>query len=245
MEIRIRAVNPANAENLIHDDEFARRLGYRGGLVPGVDLYAYLALLPEQAWGPSWLAGGSMWARFTRPVYDGEDVVARASERPGGLDLELRNPADQVCVVGAAEPVDAEPPPAPARYPATPLPPDPGPPAFSEGQPLGSLEGYLEVPDAAWPAREANRLLMANVRLAPWIHVESRVRYLAPVEEGERISVRGSVAKLWERRGHRYCELDVAVLSATEDPLAVLRHVTIYELAGSPPGVGPSATPSS
>jgi hypothetical protein len=233
VEIRLRAVNPPSAENLIHDDDFARLLGYRGGLVPGVDLYAYLALLPQQAWGAAWLAGGTMWARFAKPVYDGEEVLVRATERPGGLDLELRNPADQVCVVGSAEPVDAEPPPALARYPAAPLPPDPGPPSFSEGQPLGSLEGPLEVPDAAWPVREANRLLKANARLAPWIHVESRVRYLAPAGEGEQISVRGSVARLWERRGHRYCELDVAVVSATGDPLAVLRHVTIYELAGS------------
>jgi hypothetical protein len=37
----------------------------------------------------------------------------------------------------------------------------------------------------------------------------------------------------------------VAVLSATGEPLAVVRHVTIYELAGSSPGVSPSGTPSS
>jgi hypothetical protein len=37
------AFNTATAStNKIHDDQVAQQLGFRGGLVPGVDVYAYL-----------------------------------------------------------------------------------------------------------------------------------------------------------------------------------------------------------
>ena len=44
---RVEAFNTAKAsENKIHDDAVARRFGFGGGLVPGVDVYAYMAHLP-------------------------------------------------------------------------------------------------------------------------------------------------------------------------------------------------------
>ena len=40
---RVRAFNTAAAsENKIHDDTVARRFGFSGGLVPGVEVYAYM-----------------------------------------------------------------------------------------------------------------------------------------------------------------------------------------------------------
>ena len=40
---RVRAFNTAVAsENKIHDDTVARRYGFSGGLVPGVEVYAYM-----------------------------------------------------------------------------------------------------------------------------------------------------------------------------------------------------------
>src|SRR5215218_6636973 len=48
----VRAFNTATAsDNKIHDDEVARRFGFSGGLVPGVDVYAYLTRAPAAAWG--------------------------------------------------------------------------------------------------------------------------------------------------------------------------------------------------
>jgi hypothetical protein len=48
----VEAVNTAKvSENKIHDDEVARRFGFGGGLVPGVDVYAYMAHLPVVRWG--------------------------------------------------------------------------------------------------------------------------------------------------------------------------------------------------
>jgi hypothetical protein len=231
VEVRVRAVNPPGARNPVHDDDFARRLGFRGGLVPGVDVYAYMARVPESAWGAEWSRAGSMWARFAKPVYDGEEVVVRGSGADGELELELRSPEGELCAVGGAARRVEGPAPAASAYPAAPLPERPGPPAFVEGQVLGSLRVTLQLPDGAWPARLANDLLTANVELPPWMHVESRVRHLDGPVVGERAWVRGRVSGLWERRGHRFVALEVLVLGEEERSLAALTHVAIYELA--------------
>ena len=60
------------SENKIHSDAEARRLGLKGGFVPGVTLYAYLTELLVPLLGPGWLQQGSCSVRFVRPVYEGE-----------------------------------------------------------------------------------------------------------------------------------------------------------------------------
>lgn len=231
MEHRVRAVNEPGSPNLVHDDGFARRLGFRSGLVPGVTVYGYMAVLPGRLWGDRWLGGGAMSARFLKPVYDGEQVTVRASAAGQGVDLELRNPAGELCASGHAEPAAGGPPPPVERYPVARLPVPARPPLFEERQPLGTLSTSVHLGDHAWPARLANEVLVANIQLPPWLHIESRVRHLAQVRDGERAEVRAVVAALWERRGHRFVDLDVLVLGEDSRPVAQLRHVAIYELA--------------
>lgn len=228
---RVRAVNEPGSPNLVHEDEFARRLGFRAGLVPGVAVYGYLAEVVAERWDERWLHGGTMSARFLKPVYDGEEVTVTGAEGDGGLDLEARNPAGEVCANGRATLHEDLPPPDPARYPEAPLPREPGPAVFHSGQVLGSLRTELQLPDPGWPARLGNQVLVANVALPPWIHVETRTRHLRPVAGGEEVSVRALVAGLWERRGHRFVDLDVLVADGAGEAVAQLRHVAIYELA--------------
>src|SRR5260370_26517686 len=48
---RVQAHNPSKqSENKIHDDTVARRFGFSGGLVPGVDVMAYMMHLPVEKW---------------------------------------------------------------------------------------------------------------------------------------------------------------------------------------------------
>ena len=48
----VSAVNLAkNSENRMHDDSVARRFGFKGGLVPGVDVFAYMSHMPVMKWG--------------------------------------------------------------------------------------------------------------------------------------------------------------------------------------------------
>ena len=70
---RVQAYNTAKqSENKMHDDTVAKRFGFSGGLVPGVDVMAYMMHLPVAKWGRAFLERGLIDARFVKPVYDGE-----------------------------------------------------------------------------------------------------------------------------------------------------------------------------
>lgn len=75
-EYRVKARNTAESgENRIHDDEVARQYGFRGGLVPGVTVYAYLTYPLVAAFGPAWLERGTASVRFTKPILEAEEVL--------------------------------------------------------------------------------------------------------------------------------------------------------------------------
>ena len=70
---RVSAYNTSkHSENKMHDDTVAKRYGFIGGLVPGVDVMAYMMHLPVAKWGRAFLERGLIEARFVKPVYDGE-----------------------------------------------------------------------------------------------------------------------------------------------------------------------------
>src|SRR5579871_2946907 len=61
---RVSAYNTAKqSENKMHDDTVARRFGFSGGLVPGVDVMAYMMHHPVRRWGRAFLARGLIEAR--------------------------------------------------------------------------------------------------------------------------------------------------------------------------------------
>ena len=259
MEYRVQAHNTATAsENKIHDDAVARRFGFRGGLVPGVDVYAYLTHPIVARWGRRWLEQGTVQARFLKPVYDGEEVVVHAAGE-ATLALAVRNAAGEVCATANAT-LPASSPPAPdlADYPLRPLPTDP-PPASPEslvpGTLLGSLEAGFHAEHAAdylgdvreslalyreeaiahpgFLLRFANFILALNVRLGPWIHVGSDVQNLGLAHDGDRLSTRARVTALSERKGHRFVDLDVLIVANDARPLVRVQHTAIYAPRGS------------
>ena len=72
---RVKARNTSQqSENAIHHDDVARRYGFRGGLVPGVTVYAYLTEPLVAAFGAAWLERGTASVRFHKPVMDGEEL---------------------------------------------------------------------------------------------------------------------------------------------------------------------------
>ena len=112
----VRARNTAtDSANRIHSDEVARQYGFRGGLVPGVTVWAYLSHPVVEAWGRDWLEGGSMKARFLRPLYDGEEATVAATDagaahdagatqpdRLGPMTLALHDSAGELCATAEA-----------------------------------------------------------------------------------------------------------------------------------------------
>src|SRR4029077_6961107 len=98
-------------ENKIHDDAVARRFGFGGGLVPGVDVYAYMAHQPVARWGRAWLERGTAECRFQKPVYDCDIVTVTATETAAGLDLRVDSHGE-LCASGSAPLSDVFDPPA-------------------------------------------------------------------------------------------------------------------------------------
>lgn len=255
---RVVAHNPATAsENRIHTDTVARQYGFRGGLVPGVVVYAYMTRAPLDAWGMDWLERGTMSARFHLPVYEGQEVTVSLEEG----ELEAHTEDGLVASGSASLPDVVAEAPDPASYPVLPLPHE-RPGASAEAlsvEALGTLEygfhadrigTYLDevretaplytearVAHPGWLVAMANYILSHNVRLGPWIHVETTATHLSSVRDGERVAVRAKVASLFEKKGHKFVDLDVLWL-ADERPVMTARHTAIYEprRAGSGPG---------
>jgi len=80
--------------------------------------------------------------------------------------------------------------------------------------------------------RLCNNALMDNVVLGPWIHVGSKVRNLSLAHVGESLSVRARVAANYEKKGHRFVDLDALVIASDVRPVAHVLHTAIYRLRG-------------
>ena len=99
---RVLAHNTSKqSENKIHDDAVARRFGFSGGLVPGVDVMAYMIHLPVAKWGRAFLERGLIEARFVKPVYDGEMADLTGEESNGVLSIEVES-RGELCATGTA-----------------------------------------------------------------------------------------------------------------------------------------------
>lgn len=81
---RVRARNTSlDSENKIHDDAVASSYGFRGALVPGIAVYAYMTVPLVERFGLDWIERGSMQVKFHQPFYDAEEVIVKA-----GVDAE-------------------------------------------------------------------------------------------------------------------------------------------------------------
>jgi len=228
----IEAYNTAtDSTNRMHDDAVAQTYGFRGGLVPGVDVWAYMTQPCIERWGERFLTGSTMAARFVSPVYDGELVEARLDDDGS---LRITGPDGTVRATGVASLHDSLP---PVVAVATAPRPDAVPPVTASLLAPGTVLGTLKFPyrrelaavylaevrddhdvyaggavcHPGFLARQANGVLHRNVELGPWIHVGSRVHHRGLVHDGDVLEVRGQVSAEYERKGHRFVDLDVEV----------------------------------
>jgi acyl dehydratase len=252
----VEAFNTAKeSENKIHDDDVARRFGFKGGLVPGVEVYAYMTHLPASRWGRAWLERGTAGCRLLKPVYDGDRATVTAAETPEGLDLRLESRGELCATGSAALPVTA--PPVPAIFASAPTPPEPPadrPPAGESTLTPGTwfaihpfrmsdMEARLYLHDVreALPFYGAEGLvhpgtilhignwaLRHNVVLGPWMHVGSQVQHFAAARLGDELSAKALVTANYERKGHRFVDLDVLVYANRDTPVARIAHILIY-----------------
>jgi hypothetical protein len=250
----VEAFNTALAsENRIHDDGVARRFGFHGGLVPGVEVYAYMAHLPVERFGRAWLERGGMECRFQKPVYDGRMATVAAQEDADGLALRLESDG-LVCatarawLAGASQPApscDALPDAAPASER-----PKADHASLAVGRALGispvaidreALDRYLEdvrethelytregLVHPGQILRLANAALVQNVVLGPWIHVGSRVQSFNSARLGDRLALRSRITANHEHKGHAIVELDALVVANEAAVVARIQHIAIW-----------------
>ncbi len=251
---RVAAYNTAKqSENKMHDDTVARRFGFSGGLVPGVDVMAYMMHMPIAKWGRAFLERGLIEARFVKPVYDGETAEVEATENGGVLTIEVFS-RGELCATGTAS--------LPASAPSVRLADYREVAAVAERKPVSAasfeIGSWLGTAPRSWAGeaakdyladiREAdpifprdglghpgllqrvmNRLLVDNVVLGPWIHVGSRMQLLSAAKAGDEIRARARVTGNYEKKGHRFVELDALVVANGTTPLAHCQHIAIYQ----------------
>lgn len=253
----VQAYNTAHSsENKIHDDTVARRLGFSGALVPGVDVYAYMMHLPVERWGRAFLERGAAECRFSNPVYDGKMAEVSGREDGNAIAIEVTS-GGRCCATGSVRlPLEAAAVPALDRFPSASLPAmESRAAASSESLPVGGCLGSLALEASAelvsgylrdvretddlysreglvhpgTVLRTCNLALLRNVLLGPWIHVGSVVQNFGVARIGETLTARPRVVGNYERKGHLFVELDVLVLTDGLRPIAQVQHTAIYQ----------------
>ena len=251
---RVCAYNTARqSENKMHDDTVAKRFGFSGGLVPGVDVMAYMMHLPVAKWGRAFLERGLIEARFVKPVYDGEIAYVSGEASHGSLSIEVES-RGELCATGTAS--------LPASAPSFSLADFSATAPVSERRPVDAasyqLGKWLGTEPRAWAGdaaaeyltdvrerdpiyaneglghpgliqRVMNRVLVDNAILGPWIHVGSRMQLLAAARSGDELTARAKVTGNYEKKGHRFVELDALVVANGKTPLAHCQHIAIYQ----------------
>jgi acyl dehydratase len=251
---RVQAYNTAKlSENKMHDDTVAKRFGFSGGLVPGVDVMAYMMHLPVKRWGRAFLEHGLIEARFVKPVYDGETTHVSGAESDGVLTIEVES-RGQLCATGSAS--------LPASAPSISLADFSDVAAVTERRPVDAtsyeLGKWLGTAPRTWAGEAAteylndvrerdpiyaseglghpgllqrvmNKVLVDNAILGPWIHVGSRMQLLSAARSGDELTARAKVTGNYEKKGHRFVELDALVVANGKTPLAHCQHIAIYQ----------------
>jgi acyl dehydratase len=251
---RVSAYNTAKeSENKMHDDTVAKRFGFSGGLVPGVDVMAYMMHLPVRKWGRAFLERGLIESRFVKPVYDGENAIVSGEEKDGVLTIAVES-RGQLCATGSASLPAAAPSISSADFKETAPVAERRPvdaTSYVAGQWLGTVprawagdaaSGYLTDVRESDPiyARQGlghpgllqrimNKVLVDNAILGPWIHVGSRMQLLAAARSGDELTARAKVTGNYEKKGHRFVELDAIIVANGATPVAHCQHTAIYQ----------------
>lgn len=264
---RVRAKNTAvDSDNKIHDDAVAAKFGFRGGLVPGVIVYAYMTAPLVERFGEAWLERGSMQVKFHQPFYEGETVVVGSEidddSEPTKIIIRAEREDGTVCATGLATVNDSSRwlgEAAIADFPEHALVefatrPEAVRENFVAGAWLGSFAETLDLKDAeldylqsiderlpiyygasavAHPGYllgRANEILVRNFKLNPWIHVGSDLINYSTARDGEKLTVRGRIREVFERKGHEMVSMDLLLVADGKRIVQQVRHTAIYRI---------------
>jgi hypothetical protein len=262
VSFRAEAWNPVpESENRIHSDDVARAYGFRGALVPGVTVSAYLLHPAAVAWGRDFVERGQAHVVVHSPVYDGERFRVEVEDATDACyAARLFDPRGAHCA-SAEVTLPPELPAAPRRRGAPVIPRDDSRPTASREvmetfrkHGLGALEArwnegaeitrYLRDPQAMAPVYQepgpanpsfvlglSNWSLGGNVKMSPWLHLETHSQHFRAIEPGTRLTVEAAIADLFQKKGHEFVDVDLAIYAEAErEAAASVRLRAIYRL---------------
>ncbi len=249
------------SDNRIHSDEVARAYGFRGALVPGVTVSAYLLHPAAVAWGHDWLERGRAHVVVHSPVYDTEKFQVEIDRATAdAYDAHLVDERGAKCATAAVS-LPASVPAPPAKRDDALLSREAAPPTASREVMEGFRETELGALAVRWDeAAEITRYLrdsaaMApvyceerfanpafvlgltnwvlgrNVKMSPWLHLQTDSQHYGAIAPGTDLVVEASIADLFEKKGHEFVDVDVEIYPKSEDvAVASVRLRAIYKL---------------
>jgi hypothetical protein len=256
--------NSAARGGRIHsDDEFARKYGFTGGLVPGITVYAYVTDLLEEVLGRSWREKGTISLRYRSGTYEGERirVVAEESAKQGEVDLKVFGQDGSTRAVGVAGTDISEPsgdcrvlpvveaPSAPLSMTSEALLDHPmlgttevSPTAAGSREYLGSIGlstnetlGDVFVNSAYLVRTYRECQARTFTRVFPSVLASSEVRHYRGVRYDEMLSVRGCVDRLFGRNGNWFAVLEFVWYDSTDTRVLDSRQCSVFKLRPKAP----------
>ena len=244
------------SENRMHSDDVARQFGFKGGLVPGVAVFAHMTQPLVARYGETWLARGSADVRFDKPAYEGELLsIDMTDDADGRHTLTCSNEGgEELARMHATMPATAAMPDVRGEIASSP------PPAERLTVTWDRMEIGVPFPALAWaPTREenlvwcrdcrdelplyregnapllhpgfilrqANHVLRTRFILPAWIHAASRITFFEALRVGPAYEVRAIPEEKWNRKGHEFVRLYVAVRCG-QLTVAEVSHTAIF-----------------
>lgn len=242
------ALNQAeDSANEIHSDRVAQQFGFRGGLVPGVTISAYLTQPAVTAWGLDFLHRGYAHVRVLAPLYDGEQFsvdilqqdevsykaqISQAGTLSATADVALPELAP-TAPVRRGDPVgEKDFKPQRASLALFEELREQGCQAFryhwrtKNNQPyvtdLSAVPDLLRVDGGGYANMNfilgtTNWVLATNAHMNPWMHLETRSQNYRAVAEGTALIAELEIADLFARKGHEFVDAQINLFDEAND----------------------------
>jgi hypothetical protein len=256
---RVRTHNASeHSENRMHSDDVARRFGFKGALVPGVTVFAHMTRPLVERYAEAWLGRSASEVSFAKPAYEGDLLTIRTRSdegRPG--HVLVCSSEDGVELARMTSHIPASRPVIDSRADVAPSPPDAERPQVTWelmeiGKPFPALDWKPSAADnrqwcedvrddlelyhgdraplhPGFVLRQANFVLRRRFTLPAWIHTGSRIVFHDVLRVGPTYEVRAIPEEKWERKGHQFVRLYVAIRAGTQT-MAEIMHTAIFRL---------------
>lgn len=257
MPYQVHTHNTSSAsENRMHSDDVARQFGFKGGLVPGVTVFAHMTQPLVARYGEAWLARGVADVSFAKPAYEGELLSIHPTDtgdgthvltclNQQGIELARMHASLRNAVVQPDARGDIAPAPPIAERPevtwdlmdiGTPFPALHWSPTRDENiqwcddcrdaLPLYG-DGTTPLLHPGLILRQANFILRKRFIIPAWIHTASRITFFEALRAGADYDVLAIPEEKWNHKGHEFVRLYVAV-RCTQHTVAEIRHTAIF-----------------